>query len=97
MHTSVNQPIQRRLAATDAEAAAEVLARAFLRDPLWRYLFPELGRRAALARQAFRAFTPGFIADSVTLGVGAPLEGVAVWSLPDAPAPQAGSLLSPRF
>ncbi|HMQ29745.1 MAG TPA: GNAT family N-acetyltransferase [Chloroflexaceae bacterium] len=95
MPTSMNQPIQRRLTAADVGAAAEVLARAFVHDPLWCYLFPEPGQRAALVLQAFRAFAPSLIADAVALGVGAPLEGVAVWSPPDKAPPQPGALLSP--
>lgn len=86
---------QRRLTAADASAAAEVLARAFVDDPLWRYLFPAAGARAALVRQAFRTFAPSFIADSVALGVGEPLEGVAVWSPPDRQPRSAGALLGP--
>lgn len=70
-----------------------MLARAFMNDPLWRYLFPEPGRRAALVRQAFRTFAPGFIADTLALGVGDPLEGVAVWSPPDRPPPRPEALL----
>ncbi len=95
MHTT-DQPA-RRLQPTDAEAAAEVLARAFVNDPLWRYLFPDATRRAALVRQAFRAFAPTFIEGSVTLGVGAPLEGVAVWSPPDQTPPRLDGLLNPSL
>jgi ribosomal protein S18 acetylase RimI-like enzyme len=94
MPSSVSQPAQRRLTPADADAAAEVLARAFVGDPLWRYLFPEPGRRAAMALQAFRAFAPGFIADFVALGVGAPLEGVAVWAPPGQEPPRPEALLN---
>jgi ribosomal protein S18 acetylase RimI-like enzyme len=93
MDTPVNAPAQRRLAPADADAAADVLARAFVDDPLWRFLFPEPGRRAALVLQAYRSFAPAFVAEFVTLGVGAPLEGVAVWSPPDQAPPQLGALL----
>lgn len=95
MHTKAERPSPRRLTRADADGAGEVLARAFVNDPLWRYLFPEPTQRAALARQAFRTFAPSFIADAVALGVGAPLEGVAVWSPPDQPAPRPEALLGP--
>jgi ribosomal protein S18 acetylase RimI-like enzyme len=94
MQTDTQPTAYRRLTAADADAAAEVLARAFASDPLWRYLFPDPRERAALVRQAFRSFAPSLIADAVALGVGAPLEGVAVWSPPDQPPPQFGKLLN---
>lgn len=94
VHTTPEQFQQRRLAPADAGAAAEVLARAFVNDPLWLYLFPDATQRAALVRQAFRTFAPGFVADLVALGVGAPLEGVAVWSPPDQAPPRLDALLS---
>lgn len=93
MHTSTDRPIQRRLTPADAADAADVLARTFVSDPLWRYLFPDPTRRAALVRQAFRAFAPAFIAEGLALGVGAPLEGVAVWSAPEQEPPSLGALL----
>lgn len=87
----------RRLAPPDADAAAEVLASAFYGDPLWRFLLPDPTQRAALVRQAFRAFTPGAIASATVLGVGAPLAGVAIWSLPDQPPLRPAALLNPSL
>lgn len=94
MHSSAKRPTPRRLAMTDADAAAAVLARTFVTDPLWRFLFPERRQRTALVLQAFRTFAAPFIAGSVALGVGDPLEGVAVWSPPGQAPPQPADLLS---
>lgn len=97
MHASTDWNPQRRLTRSDAEAAADVLARAFANDPLWRYLFPEPTRRAALVHQAFRTFVPSFVANYVGLGIGVPLEGVAVWSAPDQAPPPLDALLGPNL
>jgi len=85
---------RRRLGPADAEAAAEVLARAFANDPLWRYLLPDARQRPALVRQAFRTFAPAFVSGQQAYGVGAPLAGVAVWSAPDQPEGPASALLN---
>lgn len=87
-------PIRRQLRPADAEAAAEVLARAFADDPLWRYLLPDARRRPLLVRQSFRSFAPPLIAGRQAYGVGSPLAGVAIWEAPDQPAPDAGGFLS---
>jgi GNAT superfamily N-acetyltransferase len=97
MQPKADQAASRRLTVSDADAAAEVLARAFMSDPLWRSLFPEPDARAPLLRQAFRSFAPSLIADNLALGVGAPLEGVAVWGLPDRPPPRLEHLLNPNL
>lgn len=85
---------RRQLAAADAEAAAEVLARAFVDDPLWRYLLPDERRRPLLVRQSFRSFAPPLIAGRQAYGVGAPLAGVAIWEPPDQPPGSPGDFLS---
>lgn len=94
---SVDLLTPRRLTPSDAPAAAEVLARAFVGDPLWRWLLPEQAKRAALVQQCFRAAAPVFIASALAFGVGAPLEGVAVWSAPDQARPRIETLLSPNL
>jgi ribosomal protein S18 acetylase RimI-like enzyme len=83
---------RRQLTPADAEAAADVLARAFAGDPLWRFLLPDERRRPLLVRQSFRSFTPLFIGGQQAYGVGAPLAGVAFWGAPDQPAGAAGGL-----
>lgn len=72
----------RLLSTADTDRASEVLARAFYRDPLWMYLLPDATQRAVAVRQAFRTFVPLYIRSQQSYGVGEPLEGVAVWSIP---------------
>jgi len=67
MHTRENLSFQRRLTAADADAAVEVMARAFVNDPLWRFLFPDATQRTAPVRQAFRTAAPSLIATFVAL------------------------------
>lgn len=74
----------RQLATADVEQAAEVLGRAFYRDPLWLSLLPDDTERAVAVRQSFRSFAPWFIRKQQAYGVGEPLAGVAVWSRPNA-------------
>lgn len=73
----------RQLSTADVEQAAEVLGRAFYRDPLWLYLLPDDTQRAVAVRQSFRSFAPWFIRKQQAYGVGAPLEGIAVWGRPN--------------
>ncbi|HEY0736590.1 MAG TPA: GNAT family N-acetyltransferase [Herpetosiphonaceae bacterium] len=73
----------RQLSPADGEQAAEVLGRAFYRDPLWLYLLPDDTQRAVAVRQSFRSFAPWFIRKQQAYGVGEPLAGVAIWGRPN--------------
>jgi GNAT superfamily N-acetyltransferase len=84
----------RPLGPADAEAAADVLARAFFGDPLWVFLLPNPSLRAALVRQAFRATAPLFTRSGMAYGIGEPLAGVAVWSAPNPSSPALAALLN---
>jgi GNAT superfamily N-acetyltransferase len=89
--------VKRRLvAASEADAAATVLARAFANDPLWCYLLPEANRRVLALRQSFRATLPLFVEQQVVWGIGAPLVGVAIWRPPHPPSNPWTALLNPN-
>jgi GNAT superfamily N-acetyltransferase len=71
-----------QLTRADSNTAAEVLARAFVTDPLWRHLFPHVTQRVLLLRQSFRATLPFSTRNEHVYGVGHPLDGVAIWRGP---------------
>lgn len=77
----------RRLVAAEAMEAGMVLARAFADDPLWYYLLPNPNKRRRALRQTFCATAPWFVQQEQGYGIGQPLEGVAVWQLPQGMTP----------
>lgn len=84
----------RQIAVREADAAGTVLARAFALDPLWVYLLPDRTQRAFVLRQSFRATVPWYSRNGQVYGVGDPLRGVAVWSVPGQAADSRWSLLN---
>lgn len=88
---------RRLLTPADADRAAAVLARAFVDDPLWRYLIPDARRRSALVWQSFRSLAPLLIGGQQTYGAGEPLAGVAIWGAPDQPSIGASAWLDPSL
>lgn len=85
----------RRLGMADADSAAEVLARAFMRDPLWQYLIPNLHARIPVLRQSFRATVPLYAANRQVYGYGDPLDSVAIWRAPGQRTRGVRALLNP--
>lgn len=83
-----------QLTRADSDAAAEVLARAFAADPLWRYLFPQVTQRVLLLRQSFRATMPFYTRNKQVYGVGHPLDGVAIWRRPTQQSSGVATLLN---
>lgn len=71
----------RTLGPGDLDEAADVLAAAFFADPMLVALFPDGGARARVAGLLFRAILAGDIRRGRVLGVGSPIEAVAVWHL----------------
>jgi ribosomal protein S18 acetylase RimI-like enzyme len=72
----------RPLGLVERSAAAETLARAFQRDPLWQLLYPNEGQRQSALAVFFRAGVNLAIRQQRAYGVGSPLTGVAVWESP---------------
>src|SRR5579885_2459561 len=80
------------LAPAHLRQAAEVMARAFHSDPLWRYLLPDDARRAALLLSSFRLF----VRYTLRYGVGyttTSVAGAACWLPPGNTTPTAGRML----
>jgi ribosomal protein S18 acetylase RimI-like enzyme len=77
----VNQTL-RQLTLADLDRATLVISQAFRDDPLWCYLFPDRQRRVTALPRFFGTFVNLGIRTQQAYGVGAPLEGVAVWSAP---------------
>lgn len=73
----------RKLTMADLDSAVEVQSQAFRDDPLWVYLLPDLTRRERELRRSFRAFLRLGIQSGQAYGVGEPLEGIALWQLPN--------------
>jgi ribosomal protein S18 acetylase RimI-like enzyme len=77
--------LPKALASADIPTAADAIARAFIEDPLWRYLFPDAGLRATLLLRCFRFVVSAGVASGGAYGTGDPLGGVALWSIPGQP------------
>jgi ribosomal protein S18 acetylase RimI-like enzyme len=73
----------RMLGPGDLDEAVDVLVAAFARDPLVEALFPDHGDRRRATPSLFRAILAPDIRLGRVWGAGSPLEGVAVWHLPD--------------
>lgn len=67
---------------TDIESAAQVLAQAFVEDPLCATMLPARRTRAKTLLKFFRAYCEIGIRHQRGYGVGEPLSGVAFWIPP---------------
>jgi ribosomal protein S18 acetylase RimI-like enzyme len=79
------QPIDdelRLLAPAECPDAAETLARAFQRDPLWQLVYSNERQRQQALAVFFRAVVNLAIRQQRAYGLGSPLAGVAVWEIP---------------
>lgn len=73
----------RLLTLTDVDTAADVIAQAFIDDPLCAYMLPSRRTRVSTLRKFFRAYCEVSIKGGRGYGVGDPLQGVAFWKAPD--------------
>ncbi len=73
----------RQLALADVPQAAEVLAQAFIDDPLCAFMLPDRRSRINTLRKFFRAYGQININLQRGYGVGDPLKGVAYWMPPN--------------
>lgn len=80
--TAVETVTMRQLSRADLDRAVEVETQAFQEDPLWRYLIADPARRLVAARHFQRPFFRAALDRGRLYGVGTPLVGVAIWSLP---------------
>lgn len=72
----------RPLSLADLDRATVVQARAFMNDPLWVYLIPDLRQRQIYLPRFSRVLFRFGILNGQAYGVGDPLGGVALWSAP---------------
>lgn len=86
--------LPRLLTTPETPRAVDVMARAFLDDPLWRYLLPDAGQRARFMRRTYSLYLRYAIRSQRLYGVGEPADAVAVWTFPGQPSSQWLSLLS---
>ena len=77
------EPDARLLTLADVEPAAQVIAQAFMDDPLCCFMLPRRGSREKALLAFFRAYGEVSIRSGRGYGVGEPLHGVAYWKLPD--------------
>lgn len=76
--------IEKRLLTTaDIERTTEIMAQAFCDDPAWSYVVPQAGQRQAILARLFRRFAALYIRNQQVYGVGDPLQGIAIWSVPN--------------
>ncbi len=73
----------RLLTLSAVEAAAQVIAQAFMDDPLCTYMLPRRKSRLKALLAFFRAYGEVSIRNGRGCGVGEPLVGVAYWKAPD--------------
>jgi ribosomal protein S18 acetylase RimI-like enzyme len=72
----------RLLSLSDVEAAAQVIAQAFMDDPLIAFVLPRRRSRLKALLAFFRAYGEVSIQNGRGYGVGEPLQGVAYWKAP---------------
>jgi ribosomal protein S18 acetylase RimI-like enzyme len=72
----------RLLTLSDVEPAAQVIAQAFVDDPLCAFMLPFKRTRAKTLHTFFRAYGEVNIQNQRGFGVGQPLQGVAYWKSP---------------
>jgi len=68
-----------RLPRHQIKPASEILAQAFLDDPLWTYFIPDISRRQMLLRYIFELRVRFGISHGEVYATSSNLEGVAVW------------------
>lgn len=73
----------RQLTAADADEAAQVVAQAYVDDPLISYMLPFKSTRVITTYKFMRAYGEININNNRGFGVGAPLQGAAFWKFPD--------------
>jgi ribosomal protein S18 acetylase RimI-like enzyme len=73
----------RLLTLSDVEQAAQVIAQAFVDDPLSEFVLPNRKTRPQTLLTLFRALGEVSIKNNRCYGVGDPLQGVAYWKFPD--------------
>lgn len=75
----MDNKILRALDKTDLEQAVEVASKAFMEDPLWVYLYPNLKRREKYSLRFFKAILSYSIDKGQAYGIGTPVKAVALW------------------
>jgi ribosomal protein S18 acetylase RimI-like enzyme len=72
----------RTLTLADVESAAQVIAQAFVDDPLTSFMLPIKATRTKTLTKFFRVYAEINIKNQRAYGVGEPLQGVAFWKFP---------------
>jgi len=72
----------RQLTPADVEPAANVIAQAFVEDPLISFMLPIKGTRVKTLLKFFRAYGEISIRNWRGFGAGEPLQGIAFWKFP---------------
>lgn len=72
----------RQLTIADVETSAQVIAQAFVDDPLTSYMLPFKRTRVKTLLKFFRVYAEINIKANRGFGVGEPLQGVAFWKFP---------------
>ena len=72
----------RQLILADVEQAAQVIAQAFVDDPLTSFMLPFKATRVKTLLKLFRVYGEINIKNGRGYGVGEPLQGVAFWKIP---------------
>jgi ribosomal protein S18 acetylase RimI-like enzyme len=72
----------RTLAIPDVEAAAQIISKAFMDDPLTSFMLPFRRTREKTLYKFFRAYGEINIKNDCGYGSGSPLQGVAYWKSP---------------
>jgi ribosomal protein S18 acetylase RimI-like enzyme len=72
----------RLLTPADLEQITAIMAQAFCADPAWTYVVPQIQHRQATLAKLFRGLVRLYIRNQQGYGVGDPLQGVAIWSVP---------------
>jgi ribosomal protein S18 acetylase RimI-like enzyme len=72
----------RLLSLLDVEQAADVIAQAFVNDPLCAFMLPLKRTRMKTLRKFFRAYGEVNIKNQRGYGAGEPLQGAAYWKFP---------------
>ena len=72
----------RQLTLSDVEQTAQVIAQAFIEDPLTSFMLPIKATRVKTLLKFFRVYAEINIKAGRGFGVGEPLQGVAFWKFP---------------
>jgi hypothetical protein len=75
----------RELRLADVRRATQVIAQAFVNDPLFAYILPLRRTRIRTLQKSFRAYGTINIQNRRGFGVGEPLVGIAFWLEPEIP------------